>query len=297
MSLFHRIIYTPKINWLVRNINYAVSPLLPKWIKIHPSGKLKVKVKNHTSFYLKTNQTSFLTRELFWKKAENFEYSDIFIGLIKKLDTFFDVGANIGYYSILGCVINPRLKAFAFEPSKGVMHYLQENIKLNELQARLTPEPIALSDSRGEIDFFVMKNLKFPNINNLSGEHNIGTKEGRVTQKMTVQSMTLDMYVKSNDIKHIDFIKLDTEGAEAMILRGSSKAIEIFRPIIVSETLFHKIEGDLEDIMAPFGYIFFNHTINGLEKVASIRRSEDDGVRNCFFVPSEKVHLIEEWVV
>ncbi len=297
MSLFHRIIYTPKINWLVRNINYAVSPLLPKWIKIHPSGKLKVKVKSHSSFYLQTNQTSFLTRELFWKNAENFEYSDIFIGLIKKVESFFDIGANIGYYSILGCTVNPNLKAYAFEPSIGVLHYLRENIKLNALSRRVIAEPIALSDAKGEIDFFEIKNPKFPNINNLSGEHNIGTKDGKITQKIKVQTLTLDEYVAHHKIEQLDFVKLDTEGAEAMILRGSSRAIEAFRPIIVSETLFHKIEGDLEDIMTPFGYIFFNHTVNGLEKVASIRRSKDDGVRNCFFVPSEKIHLIEEWVV
>lgn len=117
MELFFRsIIYAPKLNWAIRNINYLFSPILPDKIKIHPSGKLKEPLKNYPHFYLKTNQTSFLTKEIFWKKAENFKYSELFIGLIKKMDAFFDVGANIGYNSILGCQINPNLKAYAFEP-------------------------------------------------------------------------------------------------------------------------------------------------------------------------------------
>ncbi|WP_373517768.1 hypothetical protein, partial [Pricia sp.] len=94
---------------------------------------MKVGLKNHESFYLRTNQTSYLTRELFWKKAENFEYTTIFIGLIAKVTTFFDVGANIGYYSILGCKINPSLTVYAFEPSIGVMIYMRENLKINNL--------------------------------------------------------------------------------------------------------------------------------------------------------------------
>lgn len=297
MNVFHRIIYTGKVNRVVRSINYFLAPILPSKIKIHPSGKLRLHLKDGTTFSLKTNQTSFLTRELFWKKPENFEYTSIFVGLISKLSYFLDIGANIGYYSILGCRVNPELKAYAFEPSIGAMVYMGENIKINDLTDRIIAEPIALSDKVGEIDFYEMKNLKFPKIYNLSGEHNIGTKSNRTTRKFKVKSTTLDNYISEKKLECVDLMKLDTEGAEGMILKGAENTLEKNRPIVICETLFDKIEGELENIMSKYDYDFYNHTDDGLKKVNSITRIEDDGIRNCFFVPKNKVHLIEEWVI
>jgi hypothetical protein len=96
-------------------------------------------------------------------------------------------------------------------------------------------------------------------------------------------------------VQGVDLMKLDTEGAEAIILQGASKTIQRDKPIIICETLFNKIEGELERIMRSFDYSFYNHTGQGLQKVDSIIRNEDDGIRNCFFVPREKVSLIKEW--
>jgi FkbM family methyltransferase len=296
MTLFHSIIYTPKVNWVLRNINYLFSPILPSKVKLHPSGTLKVRVDNRISFNLVTNQTSYLTRELFWKKPSNFEYTSLFVELIKKVSVFIDVGANIGYYSILGCKANDRLKVYAFEPSTGAMIYMCENLKINNLMDRVVVEPKALSDVTGEIEFFELRNLKFPTIYNLSGEHNIGTKKERLSKKSIVESITLDEYISSNDVQGIGLIKLDTEGAEALILQGASKTILRDRPIIICETLFNKIEGELEKIIRAYDYSFYNHTSHGLQKVESITRNEDDGIRNCFFVPGEKVSFIQEWI-
>lgn len=296
MTLFHSIIYAPKVNWVLRNINYLFSPVLPSKVKLHPSGTLKVRVDNRISFNLVTNQTSYLTRELFWKKPPNFEYTSLFVELIKKVSVFIDVGANIGYYSILGCKANDRLKVYAFEPSTGAMIFMCENLKINNLLDRVVVEPKALSDVTGEIEFYELKNLKFPTIYNLSGEHNIGTKKERLSVKSIVESITLDEYISSNNVQGIGLIKLDTEGAEALILQGASKTILRDRPIIICETLFNKIEGELEKIIRAYNYSFYNHTSQGLQKVQSITRNEDDGIRNCFFVPEEKVSLIQEWI-
>ena len=297
MSLLRNFIYIPKVNWLIRNVNYLLSPLLPNKIKIHPSGKLKVNIKNYKSFYLKTNQTSFLTRELFWKKAEHFEYTTIFISLIEKVNTFLDIGANIGYYSILGCKINPSLKVYAFEPSIGVMIYMCENLKINDLSDKVIVEPIALSDINGTIDFHEMRNLKFPTIYNLSGEHNIGTKKDRIANIIKTKSATLDEYLRNKKEGSIDLIKLDTEGAEYQILKGAKETLDKHKPIVICETLFNKIEKELDVIMGQHGYQLYNHTKEGLENVTTIVRTEDNGVRNCFFVPTDKVFLIEEWIV
>ena len=102
-------------------------------MRIHPSGTIKFKLDALTQeIKFKTNQTNYLTKILFWERKRGFEYTSIFIELIKDLDVFIDVGANIGYYSILGAKMNPNLKVFSFEPSIGPMIYLSENIKIND---------------------------------------------------------------------------------------------------------------------------------------------------------------------
>ncbi len=297
MHLFYSLIYHSKINKLIRNVNYLLSPLLPSKIKIPPSGIIKIRVKKTSLFYLKTNQTSYITKELFWNKPDNFEYTIIFSELISSINIFLDIGANIGYYSILGAKINPNMTTYAFEPSVGARAYLSDNIRINALQNIINIEPFALSNISSNIDFYEVKNLKFPNIYNLSGEHNIGTKENRTYNKTKVNSMTLDEYVTLKTIKSIDLIKLDTEGAESLILEGAYNSIKRFRPIIICETLFNKLEEKLEAIMLSHNYLFFNHTKNGLKHVKTITRLKDNNIRNCFFVPSEKVSIIEKWTI
>jgi len=297
MDFIYSIIYHPKLNWIIRNINYLLSPLLPKRIKIHPSGTINVKIDDNHSIKLKANQTSYVTRELFWKGSKNYEYTPIFIDLVKKIDSFFDIGSSIGYYSILGAKINEKLLVEAFEPSIGPMIYLSENVKINNFTSRINVNVLALSDQKGEIDFFEIRNRKYPSIYNLSGEHNIGTKPHLKSLKTKIDSNTLDNFVEQNDINKIDLIKVDTEGCEHLILKKASRTIEKFRPIIICELLYDRIEKEIEEIMLTHNYEFYNHTDNGLKKTNSLQRDYDNGIRNCFFVHPSKKNLIEEFII
>lgn len=297
MNLIYGIIYHPIINKLIRNINYVLAPILPSKIKIYPSGKIKIHFNEVGNIYFKTNQTSFLTRELFWKGPEKFEFTSIFIELIKKVDVFFDVGTNIGYYSILGGKFNPNLKVIAFEPSEGAMKYASENVRINHLESIIKVEPIALSNKTEILDFYNVTNPKFPKIYNLSGEHNLTASKDKLTYvKGKADGIMLDQYFNEHTLKKVDLIKIDTEGSEYLILKGAEDVIKKHRPIIICETLFNTIEKELEDIIIPHEYEFYNHVQNGLVKVDSIQRETDNGVRNCFFVPKEKTSLIQEFI-
>jgi hypothetical protein len=62
--------------------------------------------------------------------------------------------------------------------------------------------------------------------------------------------------------------------------------------------LFNKIEPQLEVIMKAQGYEFYNHVGRlQLQKVDSIQRDYDNGIRNCFFVHPSKLNLIKEFIV
>ena len=296
-QILYKIIYQKNINTLLRSINKCFQPILPKKIRIPPSGEITLNTDSG-KLKMSTNQTSYLTQLLFWNGYKEFEYSEVFEKLSKKVDNFLDIGSNIGYYSLLAVHSNPKIIAYAFEPALGPKHFLNENIKLNGFEKNIIPIDLALSNETGVIDFYEVESLKYNYIKyNLAGEGNAGTKKtSRNFIKNTVNATTFSAFVASQNLDHIDLIKIDTEGTEFEILMSGKSEIEKFEPIVICETLFNTIEGKLEDFFKDLDYEFFNHTPLGLEKAATLRRTTDDGIRNCFFVPKSKLELITSFI-
>lgn len=297
MQLVYKIIYYAPINKILRHINFALRNCVPKKIKIPPSGTLQLKTDSG-NIKITTNQTSYLTQLLFWKGYKNFEYSEIFEKLSKNISVFLDIGSNIGYYSLLAAKSNTNITAYAFEPAIGPKFYLKENIVLNKFKNQIEPINVALSNISGTIDFYEVENVKYKYLKyNLAGEGNAGTKTtSRNFVKNTVKAITLEEFVKSKRINKIDLIKIDTEGTEIDILNSGKNIIRQYEPIVICETLFNTIEDELDAFFNEFNYQFFNHTSQGLKKVDTIKRSEDNGIRNCFFVPKSKLGWISEFI-
>jgi len=298
-SIFYKIIYQSHINFLLRNINYKLKGLIPRKIKIPPSGLFHCKT-NSGSIKIHTNQTSYLTQLLFWKGYKNFEYSEIFEDLSKNISCFFDIGANIGYYSLLAVKSNPNIEVYSFEPAEGAYYFLDKNINANNFQNKISAHKVALSKTNDTIDFYEVGSLKYPYLKYiLSGENNTGTKKtSREFIKKEVAAESLDHFITSQDIKYVDLIKIDTEGTELDILTSGDKYIRKFTPIVICETLFNTTEKELELYFKNLDYEFYNHIPkSGLLKVPTIIRGIDNGVRNCFFVPKDKEYLISKYII
>jgi hypothetical protein len=88
-QFFYKIIYNKNVNVLLRNLNKILSPIIP--FKIPPSGILSLKNTDRKKLKISTNQTNYLTHLLFWHGYQNFEYTAIFIKLIKKI-IFIKIG-------------------------------------------------------------------------------------------------------------------------------------------------------------------------------------------------------------
>ncbi len=296
-QIIYKLIYQKHINYIVRNTNYLLHYFIPNLVKIPPSGKITLK-SDSGKINILTNQTSYISSLLFWNGYKKFEYSEIFENLSKEISSFLDIGSNIGYYSLLAAKANPKIKILAFEPALGPKFYLKNNIALNGFKNNITAIDIALSNQTGDIDFYEVENQKYTYLKyNLAGEGNTGTKKtSRNFVKKTVKTTTLDQFVNTNTITSIDLIKLDTEGTEIDILKSGINAIKRHEPIVISETLFNTIEHDLEVFFKKLNYEMYNHTESGLIKVDTIVRTKDDGIRNCFFVPKSKLHLIDSYI-
>ncbi|MBN1388614.1 MAG: FkbM family methyltransferase [Bacteroidales bacterium] len=295
-QLFYSLVYNRHLNYMIRNILKPLKRLLPASIQIPPSGMIRLRA-GKKSIKIATNQTNYVTHLVFWKGFKQFEYTDIFCDLVKKIRCFYDIGANIGYYSLLAAAINPGIKVISFEAAEGPLYYLRKNIEINKLN-NIYPEPLAISDSDGEVEFIQHISSKYRHLDyNLGGEGHVGKENAsHDTIRKKVRSITLDKYVRTSGEKNIDLIKIDTEGTEDLILKYSECVIKEWKPIIICETLFNRIEPGIEEIASSYDYLFFNHYHDGLRNVDTIKRTYDDGVRNCFLVHPSKVDLITDYL-
>ena len=296
-NFFDKIVYRYAfVNWILRNINKKFSGFTS--FRLRPYGIMKVRFKSGIEFKMLTNETSSVTKLLFWNGPENYEYTGIFESLLLRCRNFIDVGANTGYYSLLAATKNPGMHVFAFEPAAAPFHYLESNININHLK-NAQAYPIALSNSAGEIEFFEMENPKnYHSQYNLAGT---GTLKGENVSDQgyncrKVPTISLDDWIQKQNLTNIDLIKIDTEGTEHLILQGADQLLREQEPIIICETLFHVIEEQLDSIMQRYNYHFFNYRNGQLHKASTLVRDTDNGFRDCFFVPSTKIKWVENFI-
>lgn len=137
-----------------------------------------------------------------------------------------DVGAQTGCFSLLAKYF-PNSKWYAFEPLRDAADALQENSILNDIK-NLTIYSKAVTNYIGKAT------LKLPAMNQW-GLATIGSNVIRFNpiQEREIDCITLDSFVVSQNIKKVDFIKLDTQGSELLVLEGAQKLILRDHPIIL----------------------------------------------------------------
>ena len=152
--------------------------------------------------------------------------------VLKEGDRFIDVGANLGYYTLLGSRLVGKTGAvLAFEPFSINFNYLIENLKLNNIDTDSNVTYYKYGLWNEETD----KEVVFVT-NHLGGTHitSPDRPEYNIHQKETIHCITFDSlnYPDSGTLK---LIKIDIEGAEPFALMGMRRTIEKHRPIMVME--------------------------------------------------------------
>jgi len=144
-----------------------------------------------------------------------------------------DAGANVGLFSIYAAVLGAK-KVYAFEPVKETYDILVENIKRNELENRIIP----INKGLGDVE--ERKMISYT-CGGDEGAYIIPRSESGVNKPkiQEIKVITLDDFVKENNIERIDFIKMDTEGYEENILLGAKETIKRWKPIL-SFSAYHK---------------------------------------------------------
>ncbi|NUN70740.1 MAG: FkbM family methyltransferase [Bacteroidetes bacterium] len=166
-------------------------------------------------------------RYFFLDKFED-ETLRVYRAIINPGDTVVDIGANIGIYSILGSRrVSPDGTIIAFEPSDWANERLHRNIRLNACQ-NIRVFKNAVSDVDGILSFHITEDDAY---------NSIGSAPMVPVRKIVeVEAVTLDAFLPSIGIHHVHVLKIDTEGADYLVLKG---AVQLLRsdkaPVIFME--------------------------------------------------------------
>jgi FkbM family methyltransferase len=136
--------------------------------------------------------------------------------LLKPGATFIDVGASFGWYTVITSdAVGKEGRVIAFEPAPAALELLHFNVRANGCE-NVTIEPKALSNHSGKLQLHLHESNK--------GSHSILASKER-TSTVTVDAISLDEYLEDHS-GEVDLVKIDTEGAEGIILDGMRETLD-----------------------------------------------------------------------
>lgn len=162
---------------------------------------------------------------------------------VKKGDVVLDIGAFVGYYTLLfSRLVGKTGKVFAFEPELNNFLMLKKNVEVNNYKNVILIQK-AVTDKLGKIKFYLDKtpggttHTMVPNLDH--------------QKYIEIESVYLDEYLR--DQKKIDFIKMDVEGAEPLVFLGMKKILKENKNIkIITEFNYQMLKKQKVD---PIGFL------------------------------------------
>jgi FkbM family methyltransferase len=149
--------------------------------------------------------------------------------LFEGCNTFYDIGANIGWHSLNLSAKYRGSTFYCFEPIPITYHHLLSNIKLNAFNNIITFN-LALSDNHSQKNYYFYEAC--------SGNASAVDLTERPDVSTIVCTQTkLDDFYQAQELAPPDFIKCDVEGAELLVFRGAVETIKVHKPIVMAEIL------------------------------------------------------------
>jgi FkbM family methyltransferase len=227
---------------------------------LHRVGDVQSELPNGRRLRLWSRADDWVSNQVFWRGWSGYEPETIplFFRLATKAQATFDVGAYVGYYTLLAGHANPKGRVFAFEPLPDNYARLLKNVERNGFTNAHCIN-VAVGDSEGEANFYSMPG-GMQCSSSMSYEFMKSTGEPEI---LRVPVITLDEFVRENAIDRVDLVKIDTESTEPQVLLGMMKTLRRDKPFIICEVLGRGSEKPLEELLAPLGYQYYHLTPDG----------------------------------
>jgi len=253
--------------WYLRDFQFqrgkgAINRLLGKFLRITTRGGVRLRLTNPLEYHQRTL--------LYDHAGYEPEVTSAILSVLQESHTFFDVGANLGYYTLLASKkVGSSGRVHAFEPAPAQFEHLRLNARLNRA-ANVVLNNIALAEAKGEREMLLSLGWN-------QGTHSFGATEGP-TKAYRVPCATIDGYVVSNGLERIDAMKVDVEGAELLVFRGAERTLRSLAvPVIFFEACEHHARAvghstaEVKSFLNHLGYDIFQLTSrSGLKPTAKV---------------------------
>jgi FkbM family methyltransferase len=161
----------------------------------------------------------------------------------------YDIGAHAGFFTLIfSRIVGPSGKVYAFEPLPENIRFLRKHQELNKSN-NVIIEPVAVSNKNEEICFYKDSQTYKGNIVNNNSD---------IIDNIKVESITIDHYIEINNKRSPDFIKMDVEGAESMVLTGMAKLMAIKKPILFIALHNEEVAKECSLILKKYNYEIFD---------------------------------------
>lgn len=256
-------------NWLVKLLSvrflpgkYILSKIFTKLFFHHDNYQIQV-----GAYTVAFNLRDDIQREMYFGIYEPV-VSNFLINSLRHGDVFFDVGSNIGYFSVLASsIIGEFGQVHSFEPIEENHKELEFTINQNKIK-NITANNVAVGPKNGEMTLYT-GSKKIAN----SGWASL-VKTDRRPDPVIVNMLSLDEYININNIKRIDMIKMDIEGAEFDALLGAEKLLSLhngvqiiceINPFLLNRRNMNSTS--ITHLLADYGYKIYILSKKGLELI------------------------------
>jgi FkbM family methyltransferase len=207
------------------------------WLREHPEEPIIFDVEG-SRIRLDPQDRTISEAIFLYGTWEPFE-TELVRRIVRPGQTFLDIGAHIGYYSLVAArAMEGRGRVFSFEPSPVNFALLEENVRMNGLDGVIRPTHAALFREPSEIELYLAEhnsgdNRIYPSTpeedtyvnGHLSGERRV----------VKVPALKGDDFLAEQGVEKVDVIKLDVQGAEMDVLHGLSRTLKSPDLVIFTE--------------------------------------------------------------
>jgi FkbM family methyltransferase len=157
----------------------------------------------------------------------------LFRRLVRRDSIVLDIGANIGATCLAFGRLCPVGKVFAFEPSAATCRFLRANVTASGM-GHIDVLNVGLGETTAMFDLQVTPNFRAGSFIN---DHHVPTPPDRQIERVAVDTMDnlFRKHVSTHGGERVDLMKIDVAGYELNVLKGATKVLKRFRPVIVLE--------------------------------------------------------------
>ncbi len=186
----------------------------------------EIKISNKKiTFFTPNKLTETRVNDIFHSEIETINWIKKF-NKSKKI-IFWDIGANIGIYSIYAAIKHKNIEITSFEPSTNNLRVLSRNISINKLQKKIQINQLPLSNKKNQ--YLLMRESSFIQGGALNSYHEKTNFEGKKLQeinKYKILGTTINSILNNKISKCPNYVKIDVDGIEHLILSKANNLLK-----------------------------------------------------------------------